>query len=97
MLVSCNFVKDSEAAGLLIIAYSVTDPSNIHYGVIQRQDQRSLVGGLSCLPEGEYNVLLFVIRDNGIPHSIPARFPTRRNVSANTSLSERSADQVRCT
>ena len=95
VLVSCDFIEGSEAAGILIIAYSVTDLSNIHYGVIQRKDQDSVVGGLSCLPEGEYNVLLFVIRDNGIPHNVPAQFPTR-SVSANTSLSG-SASQVRCT
>ena len=97
-MVSCDFIEGSEAVGILIIAYSVTDSSNIHYGVIQRKDQDSVVGGLSCLSEGEYNVLLFVIRDNGIPHSIPAQFPKRRDVSANTSLSvSESADQVRCT
>ena len=96
VLVLCDFIEGSEAAGILIIAYSVTDSSNIHYGVIPRKDQDSVVGGLACLPEGEYNVLLFVIRDNGIPHTTPAQFPSRRRVSANTSLSE-SADQVRCT
>ena len=76
--VSCGFIEGSEAAGVLIIAYSTSDPSDIHYQVIPRNNQQSIETVLSCLPGRMYNILLFVISKDGLPLSFPATqlFPT---------------------
>ena len=79
--VSCGFIEGSEAAGVLIIAYSTSDPSDIHYQVIPRNGKQSVETVLSCLPGETYNVLLFVISKDGLPLSFPATqlFPTSIN------------------
>ena len=92
VLISCGFIEGSKAAGVLVMAYSVTNLSNINYAVIPRNGQDTVQGGLNCLPEGEYNVFLFVIRENGLPHSNPAELPLKRSVSR----SSRNADQAKC-
>ena len=92
VLVSCGFIQGSKAAGVLVIAYSVTNPSIVHYAVIPRNGKDRIRGGLTCLSEGEYNVLLFVIKENGVPHSFPAELPLRRSVDA----SNPNTNQVKC-
>ena len=80
--VSCGFIEGSEAAGVLIIAYSTSDPTDIHYHVIPRNGQQSVAETvLSCLPGETYNVLLFVISKNGLSLNFPAtqQFPTSVN------------------
>lgn len=72
MKVSCGFIEGSEAAGVLIIAYSTSDPSDIHYHVIPRNDQQKAETVLSCLPGEMYNILLFVISRDGLPLRFPA-------------------------
>ena len=79
--VSCGFIEGSVAAGVLIIAYSTSDPTDIHYQVIPRNGQRSIETILSCLQGETYNILLFVISQDGLPLSFPAtqHFPTSVN------------------
>ena len=88
MKVSCGFIEGSEAAGVLVIAYSTTDPSDLHYQVIPRNGQQSVETVLSCLPGETYNVLLFVISKDGLPLSIPATqlFPASVNQATESNL-----------
>ena len=93
MKVSCRFIEGSVAAGVLVIAYSTSDPTDIYYQVIPRNGQRSIETVLSCLQGETYNVLLFVISQDGLPLSFPAtqRFPTSINRGTESNL-----DTQRC-
>lgn len=83
--VSCGFIEGSKAAGALVIAYSATNVSDIHYEVIPRNSQQRVEATLSCLPGEKYNVLLFVINETGLPVSNAATQPFTRSINTTQS------------
>ena len=64
--VTGDFIDGSTATGLLIIIYSLTNDSNVHY----------IVGGHnSGLAGGEYSISVFVVEENGLPFERVATSP----------------------
>ena len=60
-----DLIDGSQAAGVLVIAYSVMG-LDIHYNVAPRNGQLEQAV-LTCLPGQSYNVLLYVISEKGLP------------------------------
>ena len=52
-----DFIIGSGAIGILVITYSLNNESNIHYTFSPHNVDASLKG----LPDGQYNVSVFVI------------------------------------
>ena len=64
--VTGDFIDGSTATGLLIIIYSLTNDTNVHY----------IVGGHnSGLAGGEYKTSVFVVEENGLPFERVATSP----------------------
>ena len=64
--VTSDFIDGSTATGLLIIIYSLTNDSDVHY----------IVGGHnSGLAGGEYSISVFVVEENGLPFERVATSP----------------------
>ena len=67
---SWNFIDGSRSMGVLIIAYSLTDNTDIHYNVIPRPSgdatprQSTTLSGLSG---DRYNISVFALMENGLP------------------------------
>ena len=70
-----DFISGSSAIGILAIIYS--NDSNIHYQFISRSE--SPMTFVSGLPNGQYEVSVFVVEENGLPFRRSATVP--RNVS----------------
>ena len=69
-----NFIDGSTAIGLLVIVYSLTDDTDIHYLSGQVYDQM-IEASVSGLTDSQYNVSIFVIEENGLPFSRVAVLP----------------------
>ena len=61
-----DFIDGSTATGLLIIIYSLTNDSDVHY----------IAGGHnSGLADSEYSISVFVVEENGLPFERVATSP----------------------
>ena len=61
-----DFIDGSTATGLLIIIYSLTNDTNVHY----------ITGGsISGLAGGVYKTSVFVVEENGLPFERVATSP----------------------
>ena len=70
-----DFIDGSTATGLLIIIYSLTNDSNVHYitgGSTSQQPRNVSVPGLAG---GEYGISVFVVEENGLPFERVATSP----------------------
>ena len=72
-----DFIDGSTATGLLIIIYSLTNDSNVHY--ITRgstsQQPRNVHVSVPGLAGGEYGISVFVVEENGLPFERVATSP----------------------
>ena len=76
-----DFIPGSSAIGILIVVYSADDESNstmIKYHFVHRSNICRTVM-MTNLPNGQYEVAIFVVEGNGLPFSRSATKP--RNVS----------------
>jgi hypothetical protein len=94
IIVNCALINGSQAAGVLIVAYSISDISEIYYKVAQRNDEREIQAEISCLPGQSYNVLLYVIDENGLPLKKAASLPLTRSFN-NQQYVDTSTDQCK--
>ena len=62
------------AIGLLIIVYSLTDYSDIHYHFAQVDESR-IDDNIMGLTGGPYQVLVYVVEENRLPFQRPAITP----------------------
>ena len=72
--VTGDFINGSTATGLLIIIYSLTNDSDVHYitgGSTSQQPSVSVPG----LAGGEYGISVFVVEENGLPFKRVATSP----------------------
>jgi hypothetical protein len=76
--VTGDFIPDSSAIGILIVAYSADSDTNIDYNFIHRSSIHTTTS-MSSLPSGQYEVSVFVMEGNGLPFNKSATAP--RNVS----------------
>ena len=70
-----DFISGSSAIGILAIVYS--NDSNIHYKFLPHSEIP--MGIVSGLLDGQYEVSIFVVEENGLPFSRSATIP--RNVT----------------
>ena len=73
--VAGDFIGGSLAIGILVIVYA--NDSNIRYEFIPRSEIP--MAFVTCLPDGRYEVSVFVVEENGSPFRRSAALP--RNVS----------------
>ena len=75
--VTGDFIGGSTATGLLIIIYSLTNDSNVHYitGGSMLQQQRNVHVSVTSLAGGEYGISVFVVEENGLPFERVATSP----------------------
>ena len=74
--ISCRFLVDNNVAtGFLAIIHSVEDNNNIHYLVVQNNNQDIIKGNVSNLRKDTYTVILYTLNDNGLPSRQAAGFP----------------------
>ena len=97
IIVDCKLINGSEASGILVIAFSPTDASDIHYkvsasNVSTSNDQRRIQAILSCLPGKDYHVVLYVLDETGLPVRHPAMLPSTRQLNKGDSKS----NQTQC-
>ena len=83
--ISLDFIDGSNALGALIIAYSLTNDSDIHYSVIVRQNKTRILSPLIEVSNIFYNLSTFVITENGLPFTRAAAMPM---VLLNNDMSE---------
>ena len=72
--VTANLIFGSTAIGLLIIVYSLTDYSDIHYHFAQ-VDEGQIDDNIMGLTGGLYQVLVYVVEENRLPFQRPAITP----------------------
>ena len=72
--VTGNFIDRSTAIGLLVIVYSLTNDSDVHY-LSGRVHSQMIEANMSGLTDSQYNVSIFVIEENGLPLSRVAALP----------------------
>ena len=74
-----DFIDGSTATGLLIIIYSLTNDSDVHYIYIARgsmlQQSKSVDMNVTGLAGGEYSISVFVVEENGLPFERVATSP----------------------
>ena len=75
--VTGNFLNGSTATGLLIIIYSLTNDSDVHYnaGGSTSQQPRNVHVSVPGLAGGEYSISVFVVEGNGLPFERVATSP----------------------
>ena len=73
--VAGDFISGSLAIGILVIVYA--NDSNIRYEFIPRSEIP--MAFVTSLPDGRYEVSVFVVEENGLPFRRSATVP--RNVS----------------
>ena len=73
--ISLDFIDGSNALGALIVAYSLTDDSDIHYSIIIRQNKTRILSPLVEFSNTFYNLSTFVITENGLPFTRTAALP----------------------
>ena len=88
LIVKCALINGSQAAGVLIVAYSISDIPDIYYRVVRRKsiDQQEIQANISCLPGQSYNILLYVINENGLPQESAASLPLTRSFNNQQSI-----------
>ena len=72
-----DFIDGSTATGLLIIIYSLTNDSDVHYitrGSMSQQP-RNVHVSVPGLAGGEYGISVFVVEENGLPFERVATSP----------------------
>ncbi len=79
-----NFIDGSTATGVLLIVYSLTNESDIHYHVINKLNEQNNnininVTGLT-VADIEYGVSVFAM-ENGLPFPRVVTLPTNITVS----------------
>ena len=77
VFISLDFVFGANALGALIIVYSLTDDTDVHYSVIVRQDYHSarILTPLIGLSKRFYNFSAFVVTEQGLPFTRAATLP----------------------
>jgi hypothetical protein len=70
-----QFIHDSDAIGILIIAYSLSNDSFMYRYVPRLVTGQKIIMGLS-VDEYQYNVSVFVVEGNGLPFNRSATRPT---------------------
>lgn len=80
--VTGTFIDGSTANGILIIIYSLTDDSDVHYisGQVYSQMIQTNVSGLT---HSQYNLSIFAIEKNGYPLTRVEGVPIKSNVTGN--------------
>ena len=75
--VTGDFIDGSTATGLLIIIYSLTNDSDVHYitGGSTSQQPRNVHVSVPGLADGEYSISVFVVEENGLPFERVATSP----------------------
>ena len=75
--VTGDFIDGSTATGLLIIIYSLTNDSDVHYiaGGSTSQQPRNVHVSVPGLAGGEYSISVFVVEENGLPFERVATSP----------------------
>ena len=88
IIIKCALINESQAAGVLIVAYSISDIPDIYYRVVQRKNinQQEIQANISCLPGQSYNILLYVINENGLPQENAASLPLTRSFNNQQSV-----------
>ena len=72
-----DFIDGSTATGLLIIIYSLTNYSHVHYIAedYESQQRKSTDMNVTGLAGGEYSISVFVVEENGRPFERVATSP----------------------
>jgi hypothetical protein len=70
-----SFIHGSDAIGILIIAYSLSNDSFMYRYVPRLVTGQKIIMGLS-VDEYQYNVSVFVVEGNGLPFNRSATRPT---------------------
>ena len=93
IIISSNFINGSQASGMFIIAYSLTEDSDIHYSVNTRlDDQQILVAELEGLSKNKYNISIFALMD-GLPF-IRAAAKSTSITASNSKLKGKQLDKA---
>ena len=74
-----DFIDGSTATGLLIIIYSLTNDSDVHYIYIAEgstlQQSKSVDMNVTSVAGGVYVISVFVVEENGLPFERVAMSP----------------------
>ena len=65
--ITSEVLNGSQASGMFVVAYSLTEDSDLHYSIHTRlKNQHRITTGVQGLPGNRYNVSVFSM-ENGIP------------------------------
>ena len=71
--VTGDFIDGSTATGVLVIVYSLTDDSDIHY--VSKSPEQNIKASVTGLTGSWYGVSVFVLEENRLPFSRTAASP----------------------
>ena len=76
-MITGDIISGSTSIGILIIVYSLINDSNIHYNFVEHTDlqQPRMYLVDVGLPAGRYEVVIFVVEEDGSPFSRAAAIP----------------------
>ena len=74
VLMTYDFIPEGTALGLLLIAYSDSNDTDVHLIVANRQPRFLTLNGLH---DDSYTFSVFCIEDNGLPLNSTAALPRR--------------------
>ena len=84
-MVTGDVINGSSSIGILIIAYLLTDDSSAHYHFIEHTDvqQPRMYPVVMGLIENQYEVVIFVMEENGIPFHRATATPKTIQIDGN--------------
>ena len=79
--ITSEVLNRSQASGMFIVAYSLTEDSDLHYSIHTRlKNQLRIAAGIRGLPGNRYNVSVFSL-ENGVPFVRAAAQPKSVDLS----------------
>ena len=74
-MVTGDIIPGSTARGILVIVYSHINDSNVHYHFIRHTQSRVHPTAMGSVMEDEYQVVVFVVEEDGKPFCRAAATP----------------------
>ena len=81
-----DIIPGSPSIGIIIVVYSLTNDSNIHYNLVEYTEvqQRRMYPVITGLPVDEYEIVVFVVEEDGRPFPRAAATPRTVQINGNS-------------
>ena len=78
-----NIIDQATATGALVIAYSLSDESDVYYIAVDKDTEHYIDVNVAGLTGTEYGVSVFTMENHGLPFPRAVTLPLNVNVASN--------------